>query len=157
MKVIAAKFTAGKTLIDASKLKTAVNSALDKVAKGTQSDYKETYRTWTRVRPDARITTPSDGQRLVSVADKIYRYVDWGTRPHMIRPKRAKFLFFSRSFRAKTTPNVIGSSAGSRGQRDTFAKSVKHPGIRARRFTEAIYSKRKYELQKEVNKAIGNL
>ena len=158
MKVIAAKIGNGGKLFDPAKLQSAVNTALDKVAKDVQADYKATYRTWTKVRPDAKISTPRQGERKVEVTDKVYRYVDWGTRAHMIRPKRAKFLFFARSgFRAKTTPGVIGSGAGSRGVRDTFSKGVRHPGTKARLFTDTIFEKHRRDLQKEIDKAIKNL
>ena len=158
MKVIAAKFSSGGKLLDPAKLQSAVNTALDKVAKDVQTDYKATYRTWTKVRPDAKITTPGTGMRKVEVTDKVYRYVDHGTRAHVIRPKRAKFLFFARSgFRAKTRPGWIGSGAGSRGVRDTFSKGVKHPGTKPRLFTETIFEKHRRDLQKEIDKALKAL
>ena len=158
MKVIAAKIKGSGKLLDPAKLQSSVNAALDKVAKSVQADYKLTYSTWTKVRPDAKISTPAVGQRKVEVTDKIYRMLDYGTRAHRIRPRRAKFLFFARSgFRAKTRLGWIGSSAGSRGTRDTFAREVRHPGTKPRNWTLTIYERHRLDLQKEVDKAIKAL
>lgn len=158
MKIIAAKFGGKGKLLDSAKLQAAANKALDKVAKDIQSDYKSTWQSFKTVRPTADITTPKEGQRDIRVKNKIYGYLDFGTRPHIIRARRARFLFFARSgFRAKTTPRVLGSSAGARGTRDTFAKQVRHPGTRPRLFTETIFEKRRNDLQKELDKAIKGL
>lgn len=85
-----------------------------------------------------------DGDTLEGVTgtdSKIYLYVTRGTRPHIIRPKRAKALAFSSRFRAKTAQGYIRSYKGGRSGKPVFAKEVKHPGTQARGFEEAIAAK----------------
>lgn len=158
MKIIAAKFGGKGKLLDPAKFQAAANKALDKVAKDVQSDYKSTWRTFKRVRPTADITAPKQGQRDIRVKDKIYELLDVkGSRPHIIRPRRAKRLAFRSGFVSKTIPGFVGSRPGGSSGGRIFAKRVKHPGFKPRYFTLAIYEKRKFDLQKELDKALKGL
>ena len=59
-------------------------------------------------------------------------------RPHIIKPKGNYPLAFSIGGRPKTRPGAITSYAGATGRTGVFAREVKHPGTKARGFTEAI-------------------
>jgi len=66
-------------------------------------------------------------------AGKIYGYVSGGTPPHKIRARRARYLVFTGKG-AKTR-----AQGGQRGRKvrvgqTVFARSVNHPGIKARNF-----------------------
>ena len=74
----------------------------------------------------------------VTTDDEIYRYVDQGTKPHIIRPKYAKRLAFPSIFSPKSRPRSLKAEAGSRGPVDTFRQEVHHPGTEARDFTKEI-------------------
>jgi len=50
------------------------------------------------------------------------QYVNWDTKPHIIRAKRAKFLHFT----------IAGN--------DIFVKQVHHPGTKGKQFLEKTYA-----------------
>ena len=127
-----------------------------KMAKEIKRDFEKTTKTWSdppkmRVAVKYPIRLFEDNARLeISVgpdpldkASDIYHFVDAGTRPHIIRPKRpGGSLIFQwggpGSYKAKTSPRVIGSTAGGpTGPIVAFAH-VHHPGTKARKFSETI-------------------
>lgn len=70
----------------------------------------------------------------------IYTYVDQGTKPHIIKPVRAKLLRFKTGYKAKTLPNPARTVAGggvATGP-EVRAKLVHHPGSEAREFSKTI-------------------
>lgn len=74
--------------------------------------------------------------------DKIYRFLNDGTKEHDITPKRAPFLRFrwdgKGSYGAKTTPRVIGSKPARYPKTWQRRQRVRHPGNEARKFDETI-------------------
>lgn len=94
-------------------------------------DYIRTVSTWNE-RPKFTKETQVRGDTvtvLVGTDDKIYKFVDKGTR--------VRYATMTADFLAKTRPGVLGSR---RGQGGVLFISKKHPrpGIVARRFTETI-------------------
>lgn len=98
--------------------------------------------TWTR---QPRITITSQGGIGRSGASWLqinvnpalpFAYVDKGTRPHAIVPKRpGGVLVFNSRFGAKSRPNSLRSYVGhSRGPK-VVTKAVWHPGVKPRNFT----------------------
>lgn len=127
-------------LFDVASARRAVENALDGAAKGALVDYRVTTQTWEH-KPDFTIEAPTENERIVGTDDPIYGYVDAGTKPHVIVPKRAKVLVFGPGARAKTRPRVIGSTGGSKGGAPVVAHRVNHPGTEAREFSETIADK----------------
>ena len=75
----------------------------------------------------------------VFVTNRIWTFVDQGTRPHAIRPKKAGgMLVFPVGGKAKTQPGRIDSGTGATGTSIVFAKGVQHPGTKPRGFSEMI-------------------
>lgn len=72
----------------------------------------------------------------VSTTDKIFGYVDEGTKPHIIRPKRAKILHFS-----------VGGA-------EVFTSIVHHPGTKAQKHSERIARKWRGEFGKRMVQAM---
>jgi hypothetical protein len=115
---------------------------------GTQMvrDYRRTTRTWTR-KPafTKQLDITSTFMSVTAGTDnKIYGFVDEGTRPHVIRPKpsnRSKRLFFKSGYRAKTIPRLIGARSGGSFGNVVVAKKVQHPGTAARAFTPTLKRK----------------
>lgn len=115
------------------------------IATGTEikKQYTSTTRTWE--------TRPKFTQRTVRLAynpytqvtteSEIYKFVDQGTKPHKIFPKKARFLRFQSKYTAKTTPKVIGSKAGGSFGDWITSRGVNHPGTQAREFTIEIQKK----------------
>jgi hypothetical protein len=109
------------------------------------TDYRKTTSTWSHsVSFDALADVREDGSFdvMVGTDDTIYGYVDQGTRAHTIVPKGPGYpLRFQRGYRAKTVAGVIGSKGGGKFGAETRAWSVRHPGTKARRFTQMIFDK----------------
>jgi hypothetical protein len=79
----------------------------------------------------------------VTTDDERYLFVDQGTRPHVIRPRKAKVLAFPTSYTPKTRPGEIGSGHGSKGGPTVYAQEVHHPGTKPRKFSEGIAERSK--------------
>ncbi|HCB12254.1 MAG TPA: hypothetical protein DEP36_01595, partial [Gammaproteobacteria bacterium] len=120
-------------------------NALRSSAKDTEREYKKTVATWKHeVKFETIIAIgKTKAEFLVGTDDEIFRYVDEGTKPHIIRPVKAKALRFFSNFSAKTTPGIIGSSQGGSSGDLVFSQGVSHPGTKARNFSKVINSKGK--------------
>lgn len=125
-----------KKLFDIPAGTRAKEQALDAMAEEAVGLFENTIATWND-KPEIRVQSTTN-TRQVRVLGKIYEYIDKGTRPHIIRPKRARYLSFLSGYRAKTRPGVIGSSGGGKGGSQVFAKIVHHPGTTPRNFSEII-------------------
>lgn len=71
---------------------------------------------------------------------KIWFWVNDGTKPHIIRPKRSKYLKFRTGYKPRTARGGFGGPGKADGPW-VSAKEVKHPGIKAREFTKLIVSR----------------
>jgi len=120
----------------------AIRAAVNSAADGIMKDFEATVATWNhKVKFDKIVSFTPPVEVLVGTDDEIYRYVDEGTRPHVIRPKNAPRLVFPSGYVAKTQPKVIGSRAGGGFGDLAFAMSVHHPGTEARQFDQMIKEK----------------
>lgn len=144
---------------------TAMQAAIDSAVKSTletgETYFKQTTRTW-----DTKvvffITPVRGGEGAVGTDNTIYEYVARGTRPHLIRPVRAKSLVFGQgTFISRTTPGVLGSKhvgTGLRGAggvaRPIFTKLVHHPGTKARGFEGLVAKRLQVVLERNVTAAI---
>ena len=128
----------------------AFTAAMQEAARVTGNemvlDFRETTRTW-KHKPKFEVLTAVDPnvEVLVGTDDAIYGYVNDGTKPHTIRPKRAKALRFQwggkGSYMAKTRPRVIGSQPGGPRGPQVALPFVHHPGTEARNFDATIEKK----------------
>lgn len=106
--------------------------------------YRRTSSTWAH-QPEYQVDTEQGPDYVLLVfgtPDRVWNWLDQGTRPHAIRPKRAKALAFQwggpGSYKAKTRPGWIGSGAGGPSGDTVFRKAVWHPGTEPRRWTATI-------------------
>jgi hypothetical protein len=122
-----------------TRINRALREARDELANETREMHLATTATWSR-KPNFSIKKHKNGFeiRVTGANAKIWRFVSDGTRAHYIRPRRAKLLRFQSGYSAKTTPNVIGSSAGGAFGANVFASQVRHPGTRPRNFEKII-------------------
>lgn len=127
-------------------------NGLRSIARKVTKDYEATTATWTNKPKFETVVSLRGGEAamLVDTNDKIYGYVDQGTRPHIIRPVKAKRLAFAAGGSPKTQPGVIGSGAGSKGGTPVFAMAVNHPGTKAREFSKIIAAKWKKQFSAEM-------
>ena len=138
----------------------AIADAANKAAKDIEADFKATTKTWSRQPTFIKEvdTKTSPVQILVGTDDEIYRYLDEGTG--LYGPKHRKYPIFAGiytgkskakalrfqwggpgSYRAKTTPNVIGSGSGGPSGPMVAFPYVMHPGIKPRNFDITIRKK----------------
>jgi hypothetical protein len=141
-------------LFNIEALSRIVENTLDGAAKAATVDFEVTTQTWEH-KPDF-VTNATPGKRQVYTTDKIYKYVNDGTKPHIITAKNAKQLVFGVPYGAKTTVQVIGSGQGSKGRTIVRKKSVQHPGNEAREFTVVIAEKWAEQLPVTMQRAIDS-
>ena len=139
-------------LANPESLSQVIENALTGAALGVKADYGVTTQTWEhRVK---FVIHSKTGERTITTGDKIYGYVDRGTRAHVIRPRNGKRLAFKGNYRAKTSPNTIGSRSGGASGATIFAKAVRHPGVKARNFSKIIAAKWSKQLPAIMQRAI---
>lgn len=115
-----------------------VDRGMLRMARMVKSEFDITTLTWDH-RPEFRVEpTGVTGHYRVWTNDLIYKFVDQGTRPHVIEARNAPMLVFALGGLPKTQPGVIGSSNGRRGHDWRRKKRVNHPGTRARGFRDLI-------------------
>jgi hypothetical protein len=139
--MVSIKITPIKTKAILPNLQRIVDEEFTREAKRVKQEYESTTRTW-KHKPDFEITGSETTASLdVGTDDKIYGYVDKGTKPHIIKPKRPGYplRFNATGFKAKTVPNRLNPRAGRPAQPPTVAAmAVKHPGNEARNFSKII-------------------
>jgi hypothetical protein len=143
---------------DAAKIfKKYYEAALRETADEVRDDLEATTQTWEhRVKFVVRVVKRSGVLGItVSTKDVIYAYVNYGTKAHVIRPKRAKVLRFQSGHTAKTRPGFIGSTPGGVSGGAVFAQEVHHPGSAPRGFDIAIARRRQKSLQSRMDHAMA--
>ena len=142
-------------LCDPEKIIRAVENALDGAALAAKADFGVTTQTW-RHKPTFTIAREKL-LRTISTLDPIYGYVNDGTQPHEIRPKKpGGRLAFGTPFIPKTVPHIIASGPGGSGSNMVYTTVVNHPGNEAREFDKVIHAKWEKELPKILQSAIDS-
>lgn len=122
----------------------AFQSAAKEIGREALRDYRRVTNTWHH-KPDFEQVIDVDGdevQLLIGTDDEIFGYVDQGTRPHIIMPKKpGGRLAFQSGYRAKTVPGTLKSFSGGKFGPKVVRPWVMHPGTKARRFTQMIRDK----------------
>ena len=126
--------------LDYDALLKAAEAALQEGGKSIMSDLEGATATW-EDKPQFEIQGPFlKGKELsVRVAPRtnveIFTYVNDGTPPHMIFPRKGKFLSYQRDFTPKTHVGSLSSGPGGKSGPYVNRLGVAHPGIEARKFT----------------------
>lgn len=137
----------------------AMQDAVYKAAGLALKDLQSTVATWT-TKPKFGIAIQKQGNDYIVTAgtsDMIYGYVNDGTPPHAIKPKRSKYLRFSSGYKAKTRVGIIGSNEGGSFGEDVFSKGVYHPGFIGRDFVGKIQKRRQVTTVQEISQAIAKV
>lgn len=126
-----------------------------KEAKKLKQEFGGTVSRWKR-KPQFTITLQEGGHFEIGTDNEIYKYVDEGTKPHVIRAKNAPYLSFYRTgFVSKTKANSLNTRAGRKANADfTKVKQVNHPGTEPRNFTKLIRERSRKRYGNNVIKAI---
>lgn len=142
-----------RNLFNIDKLERAIENSLTANAKAVKVDFDVTTQTWAK-RPTFTIES-EPGKRTIATENEIYGYVNDGTRPHIIAPKKpGGVLAFGAPTSAKTAVRVIGSTSGSKGSTQVRTRRVQHPGTDAREFDEVIKEKWDELLPQTLQRAI---
>lgn len=121
-------------------------NAMRKTGTAIRKDFERTTRTWEhKPKFDTLVSLTGPGPVLmVGTDDQVYRYVNDGTRPHLIMAgiytgkSEKKALAFQGTYTAKTVPGVLDAREGG-GSGDTVLRAwVHHPGTEPRHFDEQI-------------------
>lgn len=147
-----------------NRLQTELKHGADNVAQATSQRYQAAVRSWrnkplfTRTAEDR----PQRIRRIISLAGapkprQIFRWVDKGTKAHVIAPKRSPVLVFNLGYSARTQP-VARANVGTgiaTGRKVITAKPVNHPGTKARKFSQTYTTEAGQQLEIEVRAAIA--
>lgn len=137
---------------NAKRLPGAVEKGYAVIAAESIVLYGKTTRTW-RHKPRFYSKRTAKGV-TINTDSAIYGYVDFGTRPHVIKARRAPFLVFRWPYKAATKPRVIASYKAQTGPNWAKRKQVNHPGIKARNFTDEITKRMQKRAAAIMRKAI---
>ena len=102
-----------------------------------QSMFASTTGTWMH-QPTFVLQHEGTGRWGIKTDDQIYKWVDLGTKAHVITARNAPYLVFRWPSKPKTQPNVLASYMGARGDQWARKKSVHHPGTKPRNFSRNI-------------------
>ena len=140
--------TFSPTLLNVQAMRLTMLNDMRKVGTKIKKDYESTVSSWSEKPVFEMIISLAGGPQVeVFTLNEIYGYVDKGTKPHLIwagfytGKSEHKVLAFASKSTPKTTPGVIGSSAGSIGSVDKHTPYVKHPGGKPRDFSKEIQKK----------------
>ncbi len=137
----------------------AIEQAYRKTTNLTERDLKSTVKTWNHKVEFEVVEDRSGGDYALTAGtdDKIYGYVNDGTKPHVIRPKKSRFLRFQGGYTAKTRVGIIGSRPGGASGDSVTAQKVNHPGFPGRNFITVIGKRRQKTLEQETSQAIAKV
>ena len=108
-------------LFDIPRIERAVKQGMRAAGEEAVSILEGYTKGWSKP-PTFEVVAVSDGV-IVGTDDEIFGYVDEGTKPHVIVPRKAKVLRF----------NPHGGNGASGGA--VFTKRVNHPGTAPRDYT----------------------
>lgn len=121
-------------------------NAMRKAGTQVRKEFERTTKTWEHKPKFVEIIslTGPGPTILVGTDDKVYQWVDKGTKPHEIwagaytGKSAAKALRFQGTYTAKTVPGVIDARNGGSSGDVIVRPFVHHPGTEARGFDEKI-------------------
>ena len=108
--------------------------------KDVQKDISQATREWSK--PVNMSVTENDDGGTISIDDQRYLWVEEGTKPHIIKPRKAQVLRFLPGNRVR---NEIARRRNNAAMADAaqYTSTVQHPGIKPRSITERILKKRR--------------
>jgi len=146
-----------------ARLMDELSSAVDRTASVVHLRFVGVVRSWSRkptfTRKNKTRTPVRISEQIViggsSEAVKAFRFVDEGTRPHVITARNAPRLAFNLNYSARTEPIAranVGTGIATSAR--VYRQSVNHPGTKARKFVASYNDDARIYLQAEVKAAI---
>lgn len=140
------------------KMRLELLTEMNAIGSDIQKDFEKTTKTWDhKVKFEIVKSIPTNLGRVeifVGTNDRIYQYVDEGTREHIIQPKGDYPLEFRSRYKRKTTPNVIGSKQGGAFGEKRYAYWVIHPGNKPANLSETIAKTWQKRMKRRMEKAM---
>lgn len=137
----------------------AIDTGMKSAAESLRVDFVATTNTWNH-KPKFQRYDIGKLQYIIGTDDKIWAMLERGTRPHIIRIRRAKALRFNwdgyGSYGAKTRPDFLGSKNARYPKTPQRRIQVKHPGTKARNWIETAQLKYEKLLPKIVQRSIDS-
>src|SRR4029450_13786902 len=144
-----------KDFLSEKKYMKVVEDALDAAALAAQSNVELTVKTWEH--PVSFTISHKVGEGNIATDDEICRYVEHGTRPHLIGPRRSRYLRFAVGGRPKTRPGQLGSGGGAKGSKIVYFRGVvSHPGTKPRLFAKQVARMAQDRLLLDLHTAFGH-
>jgi hypothetical protein len=146
------------TYYDEAAFVAAAERILDKTGKDFRAGFEQSVEGWEH---QVSFATQSqiEGKRarvIVGTNDEIYGYVNHGTKPHEIKPKRKGRLSFRTGYRAKTQRGSLRSGSGGATGAWVSAKKVQHPGTEPRNFDEEVVRRTKPKFERYCSEEFDN-
>ncbi len=123
--------------------------------------FQRTTQGWRGVKPTfIAETTIENGNAILRVfptgdgANK-WVWLDEGTKPHPILPRRAKRLRFFIGGKAGSTPGNFISKTSTPGNKQVFSKGVMHPGIKPRNWSKTLTDNTFPKFYSDMNAAVA--
>ena len=142
-------------------MRLALLNGMRKFGTQVKKEYEKTVSTWeTKPKFDTIVSLEGQGPTLIAGVSgggkgaEHWRYVNEGTREHVILPKGDKPLAFKSGYNAKTTPGLISAKAGGSFGDVVFEKGVLHPGTEPRDFDKLIADEMKPRFKRAMEDAM---
>jgi len=107
------------------------------IASDVVADLEGTAATW-EDQPTFDVKSNADGSQKITTEHRVWNWVDQGTAPHTIVPKRAEFLRFNVPYSPATRPGSLKARNAKTGKKTVRTRVVFHPGIEPRQFSVKI-------------------
>lgn len=145
-------------------MRLALLNGMRKFGTQVKKEYEKTVSTWSdkpefgyEIGLDATGPTLIAGVTGGGKGAEHWRYVNEGTKEHIILPKKkGGYLAFQSGYHAKTSPGLISSKSGGPYGEVVYSKGVIHPGTEAREFDKAIDKIMTPRFKREMEAAMRN-
>lgn len=138
---------------------------VQKEADAVQQDFESVVSDWSDENTPRFVQVKVSTEQRFSItvrpdrrqkAARIFTYVDKGTEPHVITPKKpGGALVFQAGYLPKTAP-IVGGGGRAIGDR-VFTKKVHHPGTEPRDFSDKIHAKSAKRFRRDIENALRRL
>jgi len=135
--------------------KVEVLKALDREIQIDKRMLQKTTKTWKSPKPvfKTKSKVGNDAVARVWTEDDRWNWTDQGTKAHYIVARRAPYLVFPTGGKPKTKVRKLGSGRGKRGKNWRRKKVVRHPGTKAREWSQEVIKRRRKYFVRDMDRA----
>lgn len=146
----------GGAKIDSSKFRKIVREEAMSIAADMMLDLMVATATWKHNVKFKRIVDAKTDIVTIVVGsdDKIWGFVNQGTKEHIVLPRNKPMLWFRNTYTAKTIPGVLTSKPGGASGIWVSSKGTIPKGIKPRKFDEALQKRWKTKFPKRIEAVV---